>query len=272
MNSYYQKYASLYDIFYSDKPYKEEAKFIDDCFRQYGVPPINRVLELACGTGSHAMELEAIGYNITASDSSEEMIKFAKQKANLLKSKVNFCIQDMRSINSQGQPFDAIICLFDSIGYITSNKDLNKTFTGISEHLRIGGLFIFEFWHAAAMLKYYEPVRMRLRKTNVGHVLRISETDLDYLNQTASIHYTFYEFLNNGSFNCCDETHISRFFLIQEISNFLFMNGLVPLRFFNGFSFNEEIFGDTWHIVGLAEKKSSTSQVEINNEYHANLI
>lgn len=262
MSSCYGKYASVYDVLYSDKPYKAEAQFIDDCFLRYGVFPINKILELACGTGSHALELERKGYEIIATDYSEEMIKYSKQKANGVMSKVDFRVQDMRSVNLPEHSFDAIICLFDSIGYITSNEDLNKTFAGISDYLRMDGLCIFEFWHAAAMLRHYEPIRTRYQKTDGGNLLRISETELDYLNQIASVHYTIYELSNNGTFTSHNETHRSRFFLIQEIANFLSANGLTPIQFFDGFSFNEKISDNTWHIVGVAQKKSLSTQVE----------
>jgi len=260
MSSCYGKYASVYDVLYSDKPYKAEAQFIDDCFHRYGNPPINTILELACGTGSHALELEKKGYEIIATDYSEEMIKFAQQKANVVKSNIDFRIQDMRSVNLPEHPFDAIICLFDSIGYITSNEDLNKTFAGISDYLRMDGLFIFEFWHAAAMLRHYEPIRTRYQKTDCGNVVRISETELDYLNQIASVRYTIYELLDNGTFTCYNETHRNRFFLIKEMANFLSTNGLTPIKFFDGFSFSEKISDNTWHIVGIAQKKRSSTQ------------
>ncbi len=260
MSSCYGKFASVYDVLYSDKSYKAEAQFIDDCFHRHGNPQITKILELACGTGSHALELERKGYEIIATDYSKEMIKCAKQKANLIKSKIDFRLQDMRSINLPEHSFDAIICLFDSIGYITSNKDLNKTFSGIFDYLRLDGLFIFEFWHAAAMLRHYEPIRIRYQKNDCGNVLRISKTELDYLNQTASVHYTIYELLNNGTFTTHNEIHKSRFFLIQEIANFLFTNGLTPIKFFDGFSFNEKISDNTWHIVGVAQKKKLSTK------------
>lgn len=261
MNSVYGKYASVYDALYSDKPYKSEAQFIDNCFHRYGNFSINKILELACGTGSHALELERKGYKIIATDYSKEMIKCATQKATAINSKVDFRVQDMRSVNLSEHPFDAIYCLFDSIGYITSNEDLNKTFTGIFNYLRMEGLFIFEFWHAAAMLRHYEPIRTKIQKIECGNVLRISETELDNLHQIASVHYTIYELLNNGTFTSHNETHMSRFFLIQEMANFLSANGLTPIKFFDGFSFNEKISDSTWHIIGIAQKMKSLIQV-----------
>lgn len=257
MSVCYGKYASVYDILYADKPYHLEAQFIDDCLCRYGDGPVTTILELASGTGSHALELEKKGYTIIATDNSEEMITYAKQKASSVKSGIDFRVQDMRSIKIPEHAFDAIICLFDSIGYITSNDDLNKTFRGIFNHLKKNGLFVFEFWHAAAMLRHYDPVRTKYLKTDLGNILRISETELDYASQTASVHYTIYELMNKGTFTRYDETHRSRFFLTQEMAIFLSSNGLIPIKFFDGFSFNERITDNTWHIICVAQKNSS---------------
>ena len=70
--------------------------------------------------------------------------------------------------------FDAVICLFDAIGYVQTNAKISDVFHGVHKHLRPNGLFIFEFWHAAAMLRHYDPIRVRRWPTDDGLVLRIS--------------------------------------------------------------------------------------------------
>ena len=54
--SYKGRHAELYDLFYEEKPYAEEAAFVADCLRQFGHATPRRLLELACGTGRHAIE------------------------------------------------------------------------------------------------------------------------------------------------------------------------------------------------------------------------
>jgi hypothetical protein len=44
------------------------------------------------------------------------------------------------------------------------------------------------------------------------------------------------------------------------MANFLSTNGLTPIKFFDGFSFNEKISDSTWHIVAIAQRKSSSTQ------------
>ncbi|HKU75324.1 MAG TPA: class I SAM-dependent methyltransferase, partial [Pyrinomonadaceae bacterium] len=191
MTSYSGRHAELYDLFYADKPYEAEAVFVDECLREYSVRPTTRLLEIACGTGTHALQLEQRGYKIVATDYSHDMLERATQKA--ANSQVEFQLQDMTQLEVSGAPFDAAYCLFDAIGYVGTNEALEKVFRGVHKHLRNDGLFIFEFWHAAAMLRHYDPVRVRRWKQDDSLILRISETSLDYAKQLSSVHYSIYE-------------------------------------------------------------------------------
>ena len=78
MTPYAGRYAELYDLFYGDKPYAEEAAFVRDCLRAFGSFRVREILELACGTGRHALELEKLGYQVTATDRSPEMLEVAR--------------------------------------------------------------------------------------------------------------------------------------------------------------------------------------------------
>ena len=199
MSSYVGRHAELYDLFYSDKPYEKEASFVDQCIKRYSNQPSRRLLELACGTGSHAFALERLGYEIVASDYSEDMLNCARRKADRISSSVDFQWQDMRKLNIPGEKFDAILCLFDSIGYVATNEALIEVLRSVHKHLRSGGLFIFEFWHAAAMLRSYEPLRIRRWQTSEGEIFRISETSLEYAKQLAKVDYTILELRKDGT-------------------------------------------------------------------------
>lgn len=254
MTAYSGHYAELYDIFYADKAYEEEAIFVHKCLQKYGPKPTRRLLELACGTGSHALVLATLGYEIMATDYSEDMLRCAKRKAAGAACPLHFQQQDMRKLDLQGAPFDAVICLFDSIGYVQTNEALMQTLRGVHHHLRPDGLFLFECWHAAAMLRNYEPVRVRRWSTPTADVLRISETKLDPVKQLAHVTYTIYELFRDGSYTSLKETHTNRFFLVQEVAGWLSYCGLTPLRWFAGFTPEENVTENTWHIVAIARK------------------
>ena len=254
MTSYSGRHAELYDLFYADKPYEAEAAFVDQCLREYANGPVNKLLELACGTGTHALQLEQLGYQIVATDHSEAMLARARQKGAAAPSRVDFQQQDMTQLNVSGRPFDAAYCLFDSIGYVATNESLAKVFRGVQQHLQPGGLFVFEFWHAAAMLRHYDPVRVRRWNKDDTLVLRVSETTLDYANQLSKVVYSIYELKRDGTYSTLTETQVNRYFLLQEMGLWVTSTGFEPVKWFAGFTTDESISDETWHIVAVARR------------------
>ena len=252
-SSYIGRHAELYDLFYAEKPYAEEVAFVHKCIQKYH-PTSRRILELACGTGTHSLLLEKHGYQIIATDYSSDMLACAREKAQKVNSCVEFRQQDMRTLDVPERPFDIIICLFDSIGYVATNENISHVLCSVHDHLAPGGLFIFEFWHAGAMLRGYDPVRVRRFKTSVGEIERISETRIDYKEQLCHVLYTVNEMNSNGRYQTLQEMQINRFFLVQEMDFFLTQAGLTPLKWFAGFRDDEEINDTAWHIAAVAQK------------------
>src|ERR1700722_14709173 len=75
------RHAELYDLFYGAKPYAAEASYLHGLLQRFSGHPVLRVLDIACGTGSHAIELERLGYDVLGSDISDDMLARAKAKA-----------------------------------------------------------------------------------------------------------------------------------------------------------------------------------------------
>jgi SAM-dependent methyltransferase len=254
MTSYSGKHAEYYDIFYASKPYEEEAHFVHEQLQSLNVGRMEKLLELACGTGSHALALEKFGYRIIATDYSDSMLACARKKAVEVVSSVDFRLQDMRNLAIPERPFDAVICLFDSIGYVTSNEGLFSVFRGVRNHLRDNGLFIFEFWHAAAMLRNHDAVRVARYHTVKGEILRLSETEIDTMRGLGKVKYTVYELGGDGTYSRLEETITNRFFQVQEMGGLLSLCGLAPVKWFAGYGQDEAITEETWHIVGVARR------------------
>ncbi|MDO8303036.1 MAG: class I SAM-dependent methyltransferase, partial [Sedimentisphaerales bacterium] len=216
---------------------------------------VTRLLELACGTGGHAFELEKLGYQIVATDYSEDLLTVGRQKAARANSKIEFRFQDMRTLSLPEDAFDAAYCLFDSIGYVQTNSAIRQVLNGIHAHLKPDGLFVFEFWHAAAMLRNFEPHRERRWKTDDGELVRGSSTRLDVAKQLAEVSYDIEHIGRNGSSHHLQETQINRYFLVQEMSAFLEDNGFIPLEFLPAYEKDSAIDENTWHILAVARRK-----------------
>lgn len=254
MSSYVGRHAELYDLFYADKPYQAEAAFVHDRLQALGDRPPKKLLEIACGTGRHALEFARRGYDLVALDYSADMIAAAERNRDAAGAKIDFRCADMRALDVPERPFDAVVCLFDSIGYVSTNEALQAVLGGVHAHLRPGGLFVFEFWHAAAMLRSFESVRVR-RWQRPGHeILRVSETRLEPGAQTATVEYTIYEHGEDGRYARIHETQTNRYFLAQEMAGWLDRAQLRPLKFYSGFTPSEKIDVETWHVVAVAQR------------------
>lgn len=253
MTTHQGRNAELYDLFYADKPYEQEARFVHECLKRYAARPARRVLELACGTGRHARAMAVLGYEVVATDRSEPMLACARRRdgeAGALP--VTFLRQDMRTLEVPGPPFDAAVCLFDSIGFVQTNEAVGQVLEGVRRHLHPGGLFVFEFWHAPAMLRRYEPVRVRRWPTPQGEIVRLAETRLDVPRQLAEVRYTIFEPAPDGRFDGTQETQVNRYFLVQEMAGWLQAAGFSALGWFGGFDFAASVTEDAWHVVAVA--------------------
>jgi SAM-dependent methyltransferase len=257
MGSYLGRHAEYYDTFYAEKDYAGEAAFVHACLQKFGAGGVKRVLELACGTGGHSFRLAEYGYDILATDYSEDMLAVARRKLAGRDLRLRFERLDMRDLPAPDEAFDAVVCLFDSIGYVQTNDAIGRVFDGIRRSLRAGGLLAMEFWHAPAMLKHYEPLRVKHFAVEGGELLRISETRLEPEQSLAHVAYTIYDLGAEGTYTCLKETQTNRYFLQGEMRLWLESRGFRPLRFTNGFTDDERISDETWHIVAVAQREGA---------------
>jgi len=252
--AYSGRYADYYDTLYTAKDYPGETAFVHRMLTTLGKGPRGRVLELACGTGSHALELERLGWEVVATDQSEDMLRVARTKAERVGARVEFRRADMRKIPASLGEFDAALALFDSIGHVRHDAAIAAVLSGVRDLLKPGGLFLFEFLHSAAMLSRFEPVRVGRWHTLEGDIVRIGETSLDTRKGLATIHYELIDLRRNGSFERVLETQVNRFFSVAEIEALLAASALIPRYFFAGFTDRQRVDETVWRIVAIAQK------------------
>jgi len=148
-----EKLAEIYDIIYSDKPYAEEVDFIESLIQKYNMGgKVKKVLDIGCGTGSHAYELVLMrGYDVVGIDASPHMIKKAierRDSAGISEDNLKFFTTSAEEMSLPVLPgtFDAAVAMFNVMGYV----NLCKVIKNVYKYLRFGGLFIFDFWNYSA--------------------------------------------------------------------------------------------------------------------------
>ncbi len=142
----YTKYAWLYDIIYKKYIKKTVPKiidFVEHVFSTDAERQVEKILDLACGTGGPTLELARRGYIVVGVDLSEEMIQIARNKAEKqgLSNNVSFIVQDMTKIDYR-EEFDAVTLFFTSINYVLSDDDIQELFKRVYRALKPGGVFI----------------------------------------------------------------------------------------------------------------------------------
>jgi SAM-dependent methyltransferase len=252
--SYDGAYARFYDLFYSNKPYSEEARFVHERIIELSRFRTRRLLELACGTGGHAVYFARLGYEVTATDYSRDMLAEARKKAKRENVSIEFRELDMREIPEDEQPYDVVICLFDSIGYVQTDEALDAVFSGVNKNLCPGGLFVFEFWHAPPMVNSFDPVRIRRFPIEGGRVVRVAETSLEPERSLAAVTYTILELRNDGKYTELVETHRNRYFNIDDMEAWAPRCGFQVSAFYAGFETGVPVSEQTWHVLGVWKK------------------
>jgi ubiquinone/menaquinone biosynthesis C-methylase UbiE len=126
----------------ADGSYRKRADFLERLFRKSRIP-VHTVLDLACGTGTIACLLAQRGYQVTATDGSEEMLTQAMAKAALVENPPLFVLQSMPKLRLP-EPVDAVVSTLDSLNYLTREKDIRETFCRVYRCLKPGGQFIFD--------------------------------------------------------------------------------------------------------------------------------
>nr|WP_325211261.1 class I SAM-dependent methyltransferase [uncultured Oscillibacter sp.] len=138
----YEALAAGYDGLMADGAYRRRAAFLARRLKKSPVP-VETVLDLACGTGTVSCLLAKRGYEVLATDGSEEMLTQAAAKARDLDRPPLFLLQDMPRLRL-ARPVDAAVSTLDSLNYLTAERDLRETFRRVRRWLKPGGLFLFD--------------------------------------------------------------------------------------------------------------------------------
>jgi len=192
----FSKSAQYYDEIYAsmDKDYAAEASKTHQLIQKYQHSrlmdkrsPGKSLLDVACGTGLHADHLSKY-YQVEGLDLDRQMLSVAKKKH----PNIRFQQGDMTDFDL-GRQFDAIVCLFSSIGYVKTKSRLQKAMRAMSRHLLPGGVLLVEpwfspeQWHAgrAFMTQIDKPDLKIVRMSHSGQRGKISLLEFQYLIGTA---------------------------------------------------------------------------------------
>jgi SAM-dependent methyltransferase len=157
--------AEFYDLIYSTfKDYVAEASQIATLLRRCN-PLCQTVLDVACGTGEHARLLAGHGFLVDGLDLDATFVRIAAHKHPAGR----FFEADMSDFHLP-QRYDAVLCLFSSIGYLRTIDRVTAAFECFREHLAPGGVVVVEPWLEPGVL---DPRRVA-RNTGEDSAVRVT--------------------------------------------------------------------------------------------------
>lgn len=142
---FYDTMAGQYDKLFADwhAATREQALILDKLFGAAGFDRTARVLDCACGIGTQAIGLAALGYPVTASDISDAELAEARTRAEKDGLAIRFEHADFCALSAVfSERFDIVIAMDNALPHMMTRHALEAAVGSITGQLRPGGIFI----------------------------------------------------------------------------------------------------------------------------------
>jgi 2-polyprenyl-3-methyl-5-hydroxy-6-metoxy-1,4-benzoquinol methylase len=137
--AFYEELSKYYDTIFS----KEE---VTANFLKNGLSDKNRILDLACGTGTYSIEIAKDGHSVVGIDLDKTMIEKAKAKSEVENLTVSFYAEDMRKFKAIANDnlYDMIFCIGNSLVHLNNSDDILQLFRDIHGSLKEAGWMVIQ--------------------------------------------------------------------------------------------------------------------------------
>lgn len=173
--------AHFYDRVYGHLDYPGHAATVEGIIRDRN-PGARSLLDVACGTGKH-LEIWRDRFEVEGVDVDSAMIEVARERV----PEVPLHVGDFTDFDL-GLAFDAVTCLFSSIGYAHTEERLDAAIAAMAHHLAPGGVLVVEPW---LMPDRIEPPWVRVL---------VAEGDEWVMARTSRMHYDAAAGISNMEF------------------------------------------------------------------------
>jgi SAM-dependent methyltransferase len=218
----YDNFAWIYNerwgYFYSGNSFA----ILEKLLLQY-LPSDAHILDLCCGTGKLAQALIGKGYRVTGIDSSEGMIRFARENA----PNAEFIVEDARNFRLPSI-YNGAISAYDSLNHIRSLEDLTLAFRNVYECLIDGGLFLFDLNMEDAYKSFWKG-SFGTVEDDYAHIAR-SSYDTD--EKIGKLIFTIFRLLE-GKWERSDLTFLQKCYSEEEIISALESVGFIDINVYN---------------------------------------
>ena len=150
-----------YSVVYEHRDDREAEQIIDLIEKTIGVERNRRVLDIACGSGRHAILFAIRGYSdVTGIDLSNALLDEARSASHKQRMSVRFLERDMRDLPDE--QFDLAVNLFTSFGYFDKDEENARVIDRVAGVLNEGGYFVIDFLNSQYVRKHLVAHDVRL--------------------------------------------------------------------------------------------------------------
>lgn len=241
--SVYREFADTYDYLMRDVPYDISFEIIKHVIDNYIITKGRalQIADLACGTGTLAIDLARQGYKVIGIDLSENMLAIAEEKQLREKlppaRRVNFLCQDLLDLEIPVQP-DLVISFLDSLNYIIDINDLKLVFNKVYNQLANDGIMIFDL---ISLHKISKIIANKSHFDVSDDIISIWENSFDEKEKILSYDLSILVKEEANLYRRSDEYHEQRAYTIDEIRNIIEENNFIIEKEFSDYNFDKII-------------------------------
>ncbi len=131
---------------YKHRDDKEAEELVHLVLNNISLSEDSNLLDLAAGSGRHAILFAKRGFTVTAVDLSENLLSIATENAKSERVSINFVHSDIRHFNPELK-YDLIVNLFTSIGYFEKDEENYYILRRVFELLAENGFFVLDYFN-----------------------------------------------------------------------------------------------------------------------------
>ena len=176
-----------YFVLYADADNEQRARAESEAaIALAGVSPGAEILDCPCGFGRHASVLVEAGYRVTGADRSAVQLAEADRRRGAAE-RPRYVRADYRELPFPDASYDAVLCLFTSLGYLERDDDVG-VLSEFRRVLRPGGALIVDTMHRDRLARIYHRRDWDVHPDG-GVIIR--ERDFDPVTGTVANHQLY---------------------------------------------------------------------------------
>lgn len=251
----YHAYAPFYDGSGQLRFALLMAHYLGELLQQHPIAG-RRALDVACGTGTLAIQLADQGFDVVGLDASAAMLAIAEGKAAMVDTpgSMRFVQGDMRAFAPpEGGRFDLVTCTYDSLNYLLSEDDLAACFAHVANSMSHGGLFVADMNTRHFLEHDWEPTIV----IDSVEFVQVAQSHFDPASACSAMVLTGFVGDNEQGYVRFEETHVERAYPPEVVAALLEQAGLHVEAAYDCFTLQPH-YPTSQRIAWLARKPNAT--------------